>query len=107
MGVGFALTSFVTSTAMLAVTIAVWTAGEIITAGIAGTILTRLAPAHLRGRYAGLFGFAWSAAGMLAPLLGSALLEAGGQPALWFTVGGIGLAAAAGMLAIGPAIRRR
>ncbi|MGI5270595.1 MDR family MFS transporter [Nonomuraea sp. CA-218870] len=107
MGVGFALTSFVTSTAMLAVTIAVWTTGEIITAGIAGTILTRLAPAHLRGRYAGLFGFAWSAAGLLAPLLGSVLLAAGGQPALWFTVGGIGLAAAAGMLAIGPAIRRR
>lgn len=107
MGVGFALTAFVTSTAMLAATVAVWTAGEIVTAGIAGTILTALAPAHLRGRYAGLFGFAWSAAGMLAPLLGSVLLETAGQRALWFTVGGIGLASAAGMLALGPAIRRR
>lgn len=107
MGVGFTLTAFVTSTAMLAATIAVWTAGEIVTAGIAGTILARLAPAHLRGRYAGLFGFAWSAAAMLAPLMGSALLEVGGQPALWFTTGGIGLVSAAGMLAIGPAIRRR
>src|SRR5690606_41069333 len=62
MGVGFALTAFVTSPTMLAATVAVWTAGEIVTAGIAGTILTALAPAHLRGRYAGLFGFAWSAA---------------------------------------------
>ncbi|MFG1944764.1 MDR family MFS transporter [Nonomuraea sp. NPDC048826] len=107
MGLGFTLTAFVTNTAILAVTIVVWTAGEIVTAGIAGTILATLAPAHLRGRYAGLFGLAWSAAGMLAPLLGSALLEVGGQRALWFTTGGIGLAAAAGMLAIGPAVRRR
>ncbi|MEV4219804.1 MFS transporter [Nonomuraea sp. NPDC049725] len=107
MGVGFALTSFVTTTFWLAVTIVVWTAGEIVTAGIAGAIVARLAPAHLRGRYSGLFGFAWSAAAVLAPLLGSWLLEAGGQAALWFTVGGIGLVSAVAMLALGPAIRRR
>ena len=107
MGVGFALTAFVTTTFWLAVTIAVWTAGEILTAGIAGTIVAALAPAHLRGRYAGLFGFAWSAAAVLAPLLGSGLLETAGPRVLWFTVGGIGLASAAGMLALGPAIRRR
>ncbi|MEU8249499.1 MFS transporter [Nonomuraea sp. NPDC048916] len=106
MGAGFALTAFVTTTGWLAVTIAVWTAGEIVTAGIAGTIVAALAPAHLRGRYSGLFGFAWSAAAMLAPLLGGALLEIG-QQALWFTVGGIGLVSAVGMLALGPAIRRR
>ncbi|WP_049571912.1 MDR family MFS transporter [Nonomuraea sp. SBT364] len=107
MGVGFALTAFVTTTFWLAVTIAVWTAGEIVTAGIAGAIVARLAPAHLRGRYSGLFGFAWSAAAVLAPLLGSGLLEAAGQRALWFTVGAIGFVSAAGMLALGPAIRRR
>ncbi|MEU4573946.1 MDR family MFS transporter [Nonomuraea sp. ATR24] len=107
MGVGFALTAFVTTTFWLAVTIVVWTAGEIVTAGIAGAIVARLAPAHLRGRYSGLFGFAWSAAAVLAPLLGSWLLEAGGQAALWFTVGGIGLVSAVAMLALGPAIRRR
>ncbi|MER6945493.1 MFS transporter [Nonomuraea sp. NPDC000554] len=106
MGAGFALTAFVTTTFWLAVTIAVWTAGEIVTAGIAGTVVASLAPAHLRGRYSGLFGFAWSAASMLAPLAGSALLEAG-REALWFTVGGVGLVSAAGMLALGPAIRRR
>jgi MFS family permease len=107
MSAGFALTAFVTTTFWLAVTIAVWTAGEVVTAGIAGTILARLAPPHLRGRYSGLFGFAWSVAAVLAPLLGGGLLEAGGPRALWFTTGGIGLVATAGMLALGPAIRRR
>jgi MFS family permease len=106
MGVGFALTAFVTSTLGLTATIAVWTAGEIVTAGIAGTIVAALAPEELRGRYAGLFGLAWSAAAVLAPLLGGPLLELGPR-ALWFTIGAVGLASAAGMLALGPAIRRR
>jgi hypothetical protein len=44
---------------------------------------------------------------VLAPLLGGGLLEAGGPRALWFTTGAIGLVATAGMLALGPAIRRR
>ncbi|MEU7854493.1 MFS transporter [Nonomuraea sp. NPDC049141] len=105
-GAGFALTAFVTDAVWLGVTIAVWTAGEIVTAGIAGTLVAALAPAHLRGRYSGLFGFAWSAAAVLAPLAGGALLDVGPK-ALWFTVGGIGLLSAVAMLALGPAIRRR
>ncbi|RVX39270.1 putative MFS family arabinose efflux permease [Nonomuraea polychroma] len=106
MGAGFAMTAYVTSTLGLAVTIAVWTAGEIVTAGIAGSIVATLAPADLRGRYAGLFGFAWSMAAVLAPLLGGPLLDLG-MEALWLTVGGVALVSAAGMLALGPAIRRR
>lgn len=106
MGVGFAMTAFVTSTAWLGVTIVVWTLGEIVTAGSVGTIVAALAPAHLRGRYSGLFGFAWSLAAVLAPLIGSRLLEIGPKT-LWFTIGAIGLVSALGMLALGPAIRRR
>lgn len=106
LGVGFALTAFVTTTVAFAGTIVIWTLGEIVTAGIAGTILATLAPAHLRGRYAGVFGFAWSLAMLLAPLAGGWLLALGPR-VLWFSVGGVGLLAALGQLAIGPAIRRR
>ncbi|WP_344611419.1 MFS transporter [Dactylosporangium salmoneum] len=106
MGVGFAATAFVTTAWGLALTIVLWTAGEIITAGISGAIVAALAPAHLRGRYNGLNGFAWAAAAVIAPLAGSRLLTAGVE-ALWFTVGAVGLLAAAGLLATGPAIRRR
>ncbi|MFI7640248.1 MDR family MFS transporter [Nonomuraea sp. NPDC049400] len=106
MALGFAMTAFVHDTFGLAVTIAVWTIGEIIQAGIAGTIVAALAPAELRGRYSGLFGFAWSLAAVLAPLIGGPLLEIGTW-ALWFTIGGVGMVSAAGMLLLGPAIRRR
>ncbi|MGI5240789.1 MDR family MFS transporter [Dactylosporangium sp. CA-139066] len=106
MALGFAATAYATTVAGLAVTVAVWTAGEIVTAGIGGTIVATLAPAHLRGRYNGVYGFAWALAAVVAPLAGSRLLTAGVE-ALWFSVGGAGLLAAAGMLAVGPAIRRR
>jgi len=106
LSVGFALTAFVTSPLTLGVTIVIWTCGEIVTAGIAGTILATLAPAHLRGRYAGVFGFAWSLSLLLAPLSGGVLIPLGPY-ALWFAIGAVGLLTAAAQLAIGPAIRRR
>jgi MFS family permease len=106
MAVGFAATTYAATAAHLALTVAVWTTGEIITAGIGGTIVAALAPAHLRGRYSGLFGFAWAVASVVAPLAGSRLLTAG-MAALWYTVGAVGLLTAAGMLALGPAVRRR
>jgi len=106
MAVGFAATAYATTAAHLALTVALWTSGEIVTAGIGGTIVAALAPAHLRGRYSGLFGFAWAVASVVAPLAGSRLLTVG-MGALWFTVGAVGLVTAAGMLALGPAIRHR
>ncbi|GII55378.1 MFS transporter [Planotetraspora thailandica] len=105
-GIGLALTAFVSSTLGYAATVAVWTLGEVFTAGVAGTIIAVLAPAHLRGRYSGLHGLAWSGGGLLAPLVGTRLLEAGPQ-VVWLVVGGMGLVAAAAALALGPAIRRR
>ncbi|GAT65017.1 MFS transporter [Planomonospora sphaerica] len=105
-GGGFALTAFVSGVAGYAATVVVWTLGEIITAGVPGAVVAALAPAHLRGRYSGMYGFAWSAGTMLAPLLGTRLLAAG-PAVLWPVVGAIELVAAAGLLAIGPALRRR
>ncbi|MFF5204843.1 MDR family MFS transporter [Streptosporangium sp. NPDC000396] len=105
-GAGFALTAFVSSVAGYAVTVVLWTLGEIVTAGIPGAIVAALAPPHLRGRYAGLYGFAVSGGAMLAPLLGTRLLDVS-PAALWLTIGGVNLVATAGLLAIGPALRRR
>ncbi|MBB6474714.1 MFS transporter [Sphaerisporangium rubeum] len=105
-GVGFALTSFVSTAAGYAGTVAVWTLGEIATAGMAGTIVAALAPPHLRGRYSGVYGFSWSAGGLLAPLIGTRLL-AHGPATLWLTAGALGVLSAAGILALAPAIRRR
>jgi MFS family permease len=105
-GAGFALTAFVSDITGYATTVVVWTLGEIVTAGIAGAIVAALAPAHLRGRYSGLYGLAWSCGTMLAPLLGTRLLEVS-PTVLWLAVGTLNLMAAGSVLAIGPALRRR
>jgi MFS family permease len=106
MGIGFGLTSIASSTLSFTATVVVWTLGEILTAGMAGAIVADLAPAHLRGRYGGLTGAAWGAGYLLAPLGGTRLLVLG-APVLWLTCLGLCAVASAGLLALGPAIRRR
>ncbi|MDI9581883.1 MDR family MFS transporter [Thermobispora bispora] len=105
-GVGFMLTAVMSTTAGHATAVAVWTLGEIVTAGIHGTIVAALAPAHLRGRYSGLYGLSWSAAGLLAPLIGTRLLAVGPE-VLWPVMGGLALLAAAAQLSLTRAIRAR
>ncbi|MEU5881601.1 MFS transporter [Spirillospora sp. NPDC047279] len=105
-GLGYGLTAFAGSLWSYVGTVLVWTLGEIIAASVIQAVVADLAPPHLRGRYSGLYGMAWSGGFLLAPLGGTQLLAVG-APALWLTCLALGLAAAAGQLALGPAIRRR
>nr|WP_231336475.1 MFS transporter [Actinomadura graeca] len=106
-GVGNGLTAPASSLPAFVGAILVWTAGEIIAAAVLQAVVADLAPADLRGRYSGMYGLAWSAGFLLAPLGGTRLLEAGGPPALWLTCMALALVSAAGQLALAPAIRRR
>lgn len=105
-GLGFGLTALAHSTAAYAATVVVWTLGEIITAGLGATIVSELAPVHMRGRYSGAYGAIWSAAYLAAPLGGTRLLGIG-APVLWLTCACLAGLAATAMLALGPAVRRR
>lgn len=99
-GIGFGLTAFATTLPTFALTVAVWTAGEILFAPVNASIVAQLSPDHLRGRYQGAFTITWSLAAMASPLLGSALLPIIGHQALWFGCAGIGLATAVMHLAL-------
>ncbi|MFE6612466.1 MDR family MFS transporter [Amycolatopsis sp. NPDC057786] len=103
---GFALTAFVHDAGGLAVTVVVWTAGEIAVAGSIPTIVSLLAPPTLQGTYAGVSGMSWSVGAVLAPVLGSLLLPSGPGP-LWGGVGVVGMTAAFGAVALGGPVRRR
>lgn len=105
-GLGFGLTALAGSMVAYAATVAVWTLGEIVTAGLGAAIVADLAPVPMRGRYSGAYGAVWSAAYLLGPLGGTRLLALG-APVLWVTCGLMGAGAALGLLALGPAIRRR
>ncbi|MEV2269994.1 MFS transporter [Nonomuraea africana] len=103
---GFGLTAFVHDARGLALTVAVWTAGEIVIAGTLPTIVAALASPELQGTYAGVSGMSWSAGAVLAPVIGTALLPLGPET-LWSGIGLIGAASALGALLIGGPVRRR
>ena len=79
-----------------ALSVCVWTVGEVITAGSGQALVAKMAPAHLRGRYGGILGLSWAVAGLLGPLVGTAGRTIPGAAAM--TVCSIaGLVAAAGI----------
>ncbi|MBX6748896.1 MAG: MFS transporter [Micromonosporaceae bacterium] len=93
-GIGFGLTTFAATPLFYAITVLIWTVGEMFQAPSNATTVAALAPAHLRGRYQGVFGLSWAVASFLAPLLGGAVLQYGGKAALWLGCLGLALAAA-------------
>jgi MFS family permease len=105
-GVGFGVTMFVSTTVGYMATVIVWTIGEIVVTGVSATIATNLAPAHLRGRYNGVYGFAFSISNLISPGIGTGLLSI--SPAvLWGVLAVLGVVAGVVQWGIGPAIRSR
>lgn len=102
-GVGFGLTAFADAFVPLALTVVVWTMGEIVGAAVSTAYVAALAPAHLRGRYMGALGLTIGVAFVIGPSLGATLY--GWTPdALWITCAAAGVVAAA-LILISP--RRR
>ena len=99
-GLGFGLTTFATSLATYAFTVAIWTWGEILFSPVNASIVATLSPTHLRGRYQGAFTITWSLAAMLSPLLGSSLIPIIGHRALWLGCFAVGLMVAAAHLTL-------
>jgi MFS family permease len=106
-GLGFAATAWAHSPGAYAATVVVWTVGEVVGATVGPAVVADLSPATMRGRYQGVFSFAFSAAALVAPVLGGAVYDARGGTALWVACGLLGLATGAGHLAIAPARRAR
>jgi MFS family permease len=94
LGVGFGLTAFASTPVFYAVTVLVWTVGEMFQAPSNSTTVAALSPTNLRGRYQGVFSFSWASASFLAPVLGGAVLQYGGKAALWLGCLGVCVAAA-------------
>ncbi|HEV2781547.1 MAG TPA: MFS transporter [Actinophytocola sp.] len=105
-GVGFGMTMFVSDTSGYVVTVVVWSIGEIVVTGVSAAIATNLAPAHLRGRYMGVYGFAFSLSNLISPGIGTWLLGLG-SAVLWSALAVLAVVASIVQLAIGPAIRHR
>ena len=107
MGVGFGATAFASTVPAYALTVLVWTLGEIGFNAVAPALVADIAPADQRGRYNGVLGLSFGGAALIGPIAGTAVLQRFGEPALWSGCLVASLASAAGMLALGPALMRR
>jgi MFS family permease len=106
-GVGFGLTAFADAAWFYAVTVLIWTVGEMLNSPSNSTLIAELSPAALRGRYQGVFSLSWSVAGMAAPVAGGFVREHAGNATLWLGCAAIGAFVAFAHLASGPARERR
>jgi MFS family permease len=106
-GLGFGATTWASTPTEYALTVVVWTVGEVIGASVGPAVVADLAPATLRGRYQGVFGFSFAAASLVAPLAGGATYDRLGGPVLWTGCAVLSFVTGAAHLAIGPARSRR
>ncbi|WP_018347612.1 MFS transporter [Longispora albida] len=105
-GVGFGATALTGSLAGYAVTVAVWTAGQMLAAPPNAAIIAELAPGRLRGQYQGVFNLSFALAAFAAPAAGGLSLEYLGDWH-WAICLVLGLGAALGHLRTAPGRDRR
>jgi MFS family permease len=92
-GLGFGLLAFVSTLPLLALTVGIWTLGEMIHSPVSAAYVADLAPSSLRGRYQGAWGVIWSGGLFLGPLLGT-MLFSWSAVGLWLLCGGLGIVSA-------------
>jgi MFS family permease len=94
LGTGFAMNSFATTIPLLALVVITFTFGEMVCMPVSAAYMANLAPAEMRGRYMGVYGFSWAIAIVCGPLIGMTLFSF--HPVLlWIVCGVLGLVAAA------------
>ena len=107
LGTGFGLTQFAGTLPLYALTIVVWTIGEVIGAAVAPVIVSEMSPPALRGLYQGIWGSSWGLAFFLGPALGGFVFQHFGPGALWGAAFGLGIVLCFAYLAMSIPARRR
>jgi MFS family permease/tetratricopeptide (TPR) repeat protein len=100
LGLGLGLTAFAFGVMGYAVTVAVWTVGEVIAAPAAPALASLLAPHGDHGTYQGALGAAWGVGAVTGPAAGTFILARGGSTTLWTACAIAGFAVACGYLCL-------
>ncbi|MBB2945891.1 MFS family permease [Actinoplanes lutulentus] len=106
-GAGFGLVALADTPLVYALTVTIWTLGEMLQSPSNAATVAALSPPALRGRYQGLNSLSWSVGTALAPILGGLVLQKAGDAVLWAGCFALCAIAAVGQLLSGPARERR
>ncbi len=100
-GIGFGVLIFAHSWSGAAVSIAIWTFGEMMLFPSSANYVSEIAPSERRGVYMGVYQMTFSLAFILAPWLGTQMLERFGATWLWSATLVLGILSAVMMWRIG------
>lgn len=103
-GLGFGALAIARTFAEVAVTVAIWTFGEMILLPGMSAYVSQIAPGGRQGEYMGLYMMAFSLTFMVGPWAGMLVLERFGATRLWIAMLGVGMVSA---LLLGRPTRRR
>ncbi|HEY3560782.1 MAG TPA: MFS transporter [Kribbella sp.] len=106
-GLGFGVGAVVHSWWGYALSVVVWTLGEIGFAAVIGAVFADLAPVDLRGRYMGLSGMAFGVGTVVGPLAGTNALEHLGPTVTWLGCAVLGVVIFIGQYSLAPALHAR
>lgn len=82
-GIGFGINAFASSVLVYALSIVVWTCGEIAFAASGPAFVAQIAPMHARGTYQGAFQMLWGAGFAVAPVIGTSVMQYFSTTHLW------------------------
>ena len=89
-GLGFALMPLGRGFLYAALTVMVWTFGEMLSMPLLGSLIAQRAGPGSQGRYMGMFSFAFSLSMILGPMIGPAVYARFGPDHLWYGCGLLG-----------------
>jgi len=90
-GTGFALMPLGRGFIYAGFTVVVWTMGEILSIPSLTALIANHSDDAVRGKYMGMFGFAFALAVTVGPAIGAAIYDSLGPNVLWFGCGGMGI----------------
>lgn len=99
-GLGFGLTMFVSTYPELALTVVLWTFGEMFLLPGITAYIADIAPLRLRGEFMGFYSMSITAAMSFGPWAGVAIMEGFGSKTLWAASFFAGCLSAAGLWAV-------
>lgn len=100
MGTGFGILWVMHTVPFYALTVCIWTLGELCAAPISSVLVSDISPEHLRGTYIGIFGTSWCLASFAGPVVGGFVFDRFGAFTLWSSCFCIGLLVACGYLLV-------
>jgi len=91
---GFGAYGAVSSYALFLAAVATLTVGEMLTAPTSQSLVSKMAPEQMRGRYMAAYGFSWVIPAAAGPTLAGLVMDYGDPRWVWYGTAAVGLVAA-------------